>query len=63
MLPPEEIAKIFLLIPAIIFLFYSAVYFILAELGVQPDLSRIYKKISAVLLGGGATLLVAFIII
>ena len=63
MLPPEEIAKIFLLIPATIFLFYSAVYIILYELNIQPHMSKLYRNLSMVLAGGGAVLLVAFIII
>ena len=58
-----DVVKIMLLVPAIVFLFYSLVYFVLAELGIQPDLTKAYKKISVVLLAGGVVLLTAFAVV
>jgi len=63
MISPELVIKILLLIPAVIFFFYSAVYLLLFELNVQPSLSKTYRNISITLLGGGAIFLALYMII
>jgi len=63
MISLEPVTKILLLIPAVIFFFYSAVYLLLFELNVQPHLSKMYRNIAFTLLGGGATLLALYMII
>jgi hypothetical protein len=63
MISPTLAIKILLLVPAIIFFFYSAVYLLLFELNVQPHLSKMYRNISIALLGGGVTLLTLYMII
>lgn len=63
MISPDLAIKILLLVPAIIFLFYSVVYLMLFELNVQPSLSRTYRNISITLLGGGAILITLYMII
>ncbi|WP_080514071.1 hypothetical protein [Saccharolobus islandicus] len=63
MISPDLAIKILLLVPAIIFLFYSAVYLLLFELNVQPRLSRTYRNISITLLGGGILFLAIYLMI
>ncbi|BBL48318.1 hypothetical protein MJ1HA_2440 [Metallosphaera sedula] len=60
---PQVLIKILLLVPAIIFLFYSAVYLVLFELNMQPKLSKMYRNLSIVLAGGGTILLVVYLIV
>jgi hypothetical protein len=55
--------KILLLVPSIIFFFYSAVYLLLFELNVQPHLSKMYRNIAFTLLGGSAILITLYMII
>nr|CAG38274.1 hypothetical protein [Sulfolobus islandicus] len=59
----SEILKAFILVPAVIFLFYSAAYFLLFELNVDPKLSKFYRNASLTLLGGGVILLIIYMII
>jgi hypothetical protein len=63
MISPGLVIKILLLVPSIIFFFYSAVYLLLFELNVQPSLSKTYRNISITLLGGGAILIALYMII
>jgi len=63
MVPPELAIKILLIVPAVIFFFYSAIYFALAELNIQPKLSKFYRNASIVLSGGGALLLIVYFMI
>jgi hypothetical protein len=63
MVPPELAIKILLIVPAVIFFFYSSVYFALAELNAQPKLSKFYRNASLVLAGGGALLLTVYFMI
>ncbi|ABP96333.1 hypothetical protein HA72_2194 [Metallosphaera sedula] len=63
MIPFEVLIKIMLLIPSIVFLFYSAVYILLFELNVQPSLSKTYRNLSIILIGGGAILLSIYLIV
>ncbi|BAK54524.1 hypothetical protein STK_13115 [Sulfurisphaera tokodaii str. 7] len=63
MIPPEEIIKIFLLIPAIILLFYSIVYLILYELKVQPELCKFYRNFSIILAIFGAIFISLYMVI
>ena len=63
MVSPDLIIKILLLIPAVIFFFYSAIYLLLFELNVQPSLSKTYRNISITLLEGGAILIALYMII
>ena len=63
MVSPDLAIKILLLVPSVIFFFYSAVYLLLFELNVQPHLSRTYRNITFTLLGGGAILLTLYMII
>jgi len=63
MISPTLAIKILLLVPAIIFFFYSTIYLLLFELNVQPSLSKTYRNISITLLGGGALLLILYMII
>ena len=63
MVSPDLAIKILLLVPSVIFFFYSAVYLMLFELNVQPHLSKMYRNIAFTLLGGGATLLALYMII
>jgi len=63
MVSPDLAIKILLLVPSVIFFFYSAVYLLLFELNVQPHLSRTYRNIAFTLLGGGAILLTLYMII
>jgi hypothetical protein len=63
MISPVLAIKILLLVPAVIFFFFSAVYLLLFELNVQPHLSRTYRNIAFTLLGGGVTLLTLYMII
>lgn len=58
-----EILKVLTLVPAVIFLFYSAVYLILYELDVQPQLKKFYRNISLVLSGGAILLISLYLII
>ena len=60
---PQDVIKALILVPSVIFFFYALVYAILFELKVQPQMSKVYRNLSIVLAGGGAILLVAFIII
>jgi len=63
MVPSELVIKILLIVPAIIFFFYSAIYFMLAELNIQPKLSKFYRNASLVLSGGGVLLLIIYFMI
>ena len=63
MISPDLAIKILLLVPAVIFFFYSAVYLLLFELNVQPKLSKFYRNTSLVLAGGGAILITLYMII
>jgi hypothetical protein len=63
MISPDLAIKILLLVPSVIFFFYSAVYLMLFELNVQPRLSRTYRNISITLLGGGILLLTIYLMI
>ncbi|ACP55443.1 hypothetical protein [Saccharolobus islandicus] len=63
MVSPALAIKILLLVPAVIFLFYSAVYLLLFELNVQPKLSKFYRNTSLVLAGGGILLLAMYLLI
>jgi len=63
MISPTLAIKILLLVPTIIFFFYSTIYLLLFELNVQPSLSKTYRNISITLLGGGALLLILYMII
>ncbi|BFI75382.1 hypothetical protein [Sulfurisphaera ohwakuensis] len=63
MLSPEEIIKVFLLIPAIIFFFYSIIYMILFELKVQPDYVKFYRNFSIILAVFGAIFLSLYMVI
>nr|ACI15726.1 hypothetical protein [Acidianus hospitalis W1] len=63
MVSPALVIKILLLVPAIIFFFYSAIYLILFELNVQPKLSKFYRNTSLVLAGGGILLLTIYLMI
>ena len=63
MVPPELVVKILLLVPSVIFFFYSAVYLMLAELNIQPKLSRFYRNASLVLSGGGVLLLIVYLMV
>jgi hypothetical protein len=63
MVPPELAIKILLIVPAVIFFFYSSIYFALAELNAQPKLSKFYRNASLVLAGGGALLLTVYFMI
>ncbi|BDB97490.1 hypothetical protein [Saccharolobus caldissimus] len=63
MIIPALVIKILLLVPAIIFLFYAAIYMLLFELNVQPNYSKIYRNISITLLGGGMIFLALYLIV
>jgi hypothetical protein len=63
MISPDLAIKILLLVPSVIFFFYSAVYLMLFELNVQPKLSKFYRNTSLVLAGGGAILIALYMII
>ncbi|MEJ2780605.1 hypothetical protein WIW89_06835 [Stygiolobus sp. CP850M] len=63
MISPVLAIKILLLVPSIIFFFYSAVYLILLELNAQPNLSKFFRNISLILAAGGAILLTLYMII
>jgi len=63
MISPTLAIKILSLVPAVIFLFYSAVYLILFELNVQPRLSKFYRNANFTLLGGGLLLLVIYLLV
>jgi len=63
MISPDLAIKILLLVPSVIFFFYSVVYLMLFELNVQPCLLRTYRNISITLLGGGALLITLYMII
>jgi hypothetical protein len=63
MISPDLAIKILLLVPSVIFFFYSAVYLMLFELNVQPKLSKFYRNTSLVLAGGGAILITLYMII
>ena len=63
MLPFDIVIKIMLLVPGIIFLFYSAVYLLLFELNVQPKLARVYRNLSIILAGGGTIFLALYLMI
>ena len=63
MISLELVIKIFLLVPAVIFFFYSAVYLILLELNAQPNLSKFFRNISLILAAGGAILTALYMII
>jgi len=63
MVPPELAIKILLIVPAVIFLFYSLIYFALAELNVQPKLNKFFRNASLVLAGGGTLLLIIYFMI
>jgi hypothetical protein len=62
-LPFDIVIKIMLLVPGIIFLFYSAVYLLLFELNVQPKLARVYRNLSITLAGGGMIFLALYLMI
>nr|CDF47333.1 unnamed protein product [Sulfolobus islandicus] len=63
MISPILAIKILLLVPAVIFFFYSAVYLLLFELNVQPKLSKVYRNLSITLLGGGVLLITLYMVI
>nr|CAG38220.1 hypothetical protein [Sulfolobus islandicus] len=63
MVSPTLAIKILLLVPAIIFFFYSVVYLLLFELNVQPKLSKVYRNLSITLLGGGVLLITLYMVI
>jgi hypothetical protein len=63
MTPPELIIKILLIVPATIFFFYGSIYFVLAELNVQPKLNRFYKNVSLILVGAGTLLLAIYFMV
>ena len=63
MLPFDIVIKIMLLVPGIIFLFYSAVYLLLFELNVQPKLARVYRNLSIILAVGGTIFLALYLMI
>jgi hypothetical protein len=63
MIPPQLVIKVLLLVPSVIFIFYGAIYAILSEIKIQPNLTKFYRKASFVLLGGGVTLLVTYLMI
>jgi hypothetical protein len=63
MISPDLAIKILLLVPSVIFFFYSAVYLMLFELNVQPKLSKFYRNTSLVLAGGGILLLAIYLMI
>jgi hypothetical protein len=63
MVSPDLAIKILLLIPAVIFFFYSTVYLLLFELNVQPKLNKFYRNASLVLAGGGVLLLTIYLMI
>jgi hypothetical protein len=63
MLSPSQALKALLLVPAVILIFYGVIYFVLAELNVQPKLNKFYRSASLVLSGGGALLLAIFFMI
>jgi len=63
MISPDLAIKILLLVPSVIFFFYSVVYLMLFELNVQPKLSKFYRNTSLVLAGGGAILITLYMII
>jgi hypothetical protein len=63
MIPQQLAIKVLLLVPSVILIFYAAIYALLSEIKIQPNLSKFYRKASFVLLGGGVTLLIAYIMI
>jgi cellobiose-specific phosphotransferase system component IIC len=63
MVPPEVAIKILLLVPSVIFFFYSGVYLMLAELNSQSNLRKFYRLASLVLAGGGGVLISIYLIL
>jgi hypothetical protein len=63
MISPDLAIKILLLVPSVIFFFYSAIYLLLLELNVQPKLNKFYRNASLVLAGGGVLLLTIYLMI
>jgi hypothetical protein len=63
MILPQLVIKVLLLVPSVIFIFYGAIYALISEINLQPNLTKFYRNASLVLLGGGVLLLVTYIMI
>jgi len=60
MVLPELLIKTFLLVPSVIFIFYGALYIVLAELGIRTELNKFYRTAGLTLLVTGISLLVVY---
>jgi hypothetical protein len=63
MVSPELVIKILLLVPSVIFFFYSAIYLLLFELNVQPKMNKFYRNTSLILTAGGTILLTIYLMV
>jgi hypothetical protein len=63
MVLPVLLIKALLLVPSVIFIFYGALYTVLAELGIRNELNKFYRTAGLTLLVIGISLLVVYSIV